>query len=194
MVVVSGCCLAYEALGNMSGAYSIGMGWTLSDNGFWGGFFRMSFSFSLGLLMSRGFRPLPVRGAFWIGAAVIAVCVAMPYVGPADMPWLNGCYDLLCTFVIFPAVVYLAASGTTTDRTSTRVCEFMGAVSYPLYISHYPIMYMFYAWVWAHGYTFADVWPVCVILLPVIVALAWMWLRVYDEPVRKWLTRVWLRK
>ena len=194
VVLVSAAALAYIAFSNMSGAYNIGVGWTLSDGGFWGGFFRMSFSFSLGLLMSRNFKPVRVRGAFWIGTVVLAAVVAMPYVGSPEMPWFNAGYDLLCTFVVFPVVVYLAASGSTTDATSTRVCEFLGAVSYPLYISHYPVMYLFYAWVWANGYTFSQVWPVCVALLPVIVFLAWVWLRVYDQPVRRWLARRWLSR
>ena len=42
------------------------MGWTLDGVNFLGGSLRMLFPFSLGMLMSRNFKPMKVRGAFWI--------------------------------------------------------------------------------------------------------------------------------
>lgn len=148
VVVLSAVAIACISLGNMSGYYHMGVGWSLADYGFFGGFLRMSFSFSLGLLMSRTHRPRKVRGAFWICAAIMAVIFPVPYIGGESMPWLNACFDLLCLLLIFPAIVYLGACGNTTDRTSTSICNFLGELSYPVYIIHYPIMYLFYAWVW----------------------------------------------
>lgn len=189
VVVLSGIGLAACALGNMSGYYHTGMGWSLADWGFVGGFMRLSFSFSAGLLISRGFRPRRIRGAFWICAAAIALVMACPYVGGPEASLLNGIYDTVCTLLIFPLLVYIGACGTTTDAFSTRTCNFLGEISYPVYIIHYPVMYMFYAWVWAHGYTFGEVWPVCALLFPGIILLAWAALRLYDTPVRRYLSR-----
>lgn len=194
VVAVSAVGLAACAFSNMSGAYSIGVGWSLADGGFFGGFFRLSFSFSIGLLMSREFKPRRIRGAFWLCAAVIAVLMACPYVGGNEPSAWNAAYDLLCTLVIFPAVVYIGACGNTTDAFSSKVCNFLGALSYPVYIVHYPIMYMFYAWVWSHGYTFAQVWPVCAVLFPGILIFAWLVMRYYDTPVRRFLSRRFLTK
>lgn len=59
---------------------------------------------------------------------------------------LNATYDLLCTFIILPAIVWIGANGVTTDRFSTAVCENLGNLSYPVYIVHYPLMYLFYSW------------------------------------------------
>ena len=189
VVVLSGIGLAACALGNMSGYYHTGMGWSLADWGFVGGFMRLSFSFSAGLLISRGFRPRRIRGAFWICAAAIALVMACPYVGGPEASLLNGIYDTVCTLLIFPVLVYIGACGTTTDAFSTRTCNFLGEISYPVYIIHYPVMYMFYAWVWAHGYTFGEVWPVCALLFPGIILLAWTAQRLYDAPVRRYLSR-----
>lgn len=189
VVVLSGIGLAACALGNMSGYYHTGIGWSLADWGFVGGFMRLSFSFSAGLLISRGFRPRRIRGAFWICAAAIALIMACPYVGGPEASLLNGIYDTVCTLLIFPLLVYVGACGTTTDTFSTRTCNFLGEISYPVYIIHYPVMYMFYAWVWAHGYTFGEVWPVCALLFPGIIMLAWVALRLYDTPVRRYLSR-----
>ena len=186
--------LAATAIGNMSGAYHLGVGWSMADYGFWGGFARLAFSFSAGLLMQRSFRPRRIRGAFWICSGLLCALLACPYVGgPAGPSVLNAVYDTVCTIVVFPAIVWLGACGTTTDATSTRICDFLGRISYPVYIVHYPVMYLFYAWVWAGGRTFAEVWPVCAALFVLIIAMAWCAMRFYDTPVRRRLTQL-LRK
>lgn len=175
------------ALGNMSDAYSIGVGWSMAGGGFFGGFFRMTFSFCVGLLLSRTFRKRHIRGAFWICAAIVTAILACPYVGGPEPSRWNAVYDLACTFVVFPAVVYMGACGTTTDKFSSNVCEFLGRLSYPVYIVHYPIMYLFYAWVWSHGLSFGEVWPVCAVLFVGIIVFAWLVMRYYDTPVRRYL-------
>lgn len=194
VVLVSAIGLAVCALyGNISGGYSTGFGWSMGIDGLGlvGGFFRLSFSFSVGLLMTRGFRRRSVRGAFWIASALIVAAMYCPYVGSPDGATpsaVNAVYDLCCTFFLFPAVVYIGACGMTTDKFSNLTCEFLGRMSYPVYIIHYPIMYLFYSWVWANGLSFADVWPVCIGLFVVIMCIAWTAMKFYDEPLRKWLT------
>ena len=193
VTAVSGAGLAIMAVGDFSGAYHLGMGWSMGGWGFLGGFLRLSFSFSVGLLMARGFRPVHVRGAFWICGALILAVLACPYIGVGDGPSVfNGIYDTFCTLAVFPAIVYMGASGATTDIMSTRICGFLGRLSYPVYIIHYPVMYLFYAWVWNNRLSFARVWPVCVALLVLITAMAWAALRFYDEPVRNALSHRWL--
>ncbi len=189
VVVISGIGLAACTLGNLSGAYHTGMGWTLAGWGFVGGFLRLSFSFSIGLLLSRNFRPRRIRGAFWICAAVMALLMACPYVGGPEPSVLNGIYDTMCTLMIFPTLVYIGACGTTTDAFSTRTCNFLGEISYPVYIIHYPVMYLFYAWIWAHDYTFGEVWHICTALFAGIILMAWAALGLYDIPVRRYLAR-----
>lgn len=196
VVAVSAIGLSAFALNNGSGAYHIGFGWTAGEWGFLGGFLRLSFSFSAGLLLSRTFRPRRIRGAFWICSALIAVALAMPYIGAIDgNPAIgNAFYDLGCTLLLFPAVVYIGACGVTTDKVSGNICEWLGNISYPIYIVHYPIMYLFYSWVWANNITIREALPVCAVLFVVIVALAWTVMRFYDTPVRRYLSRKWLCK
>ncbi len=188
VVVLSAIGLIACALANISGAYHLGVGWTMADLGFVGGFFRLSFSFSMGLLLNRIFTMRHIRGAFWICSAIIAAVFSIPYVGGNEPSMANAFYDLFCTLFIFPAVVYLGACGTNDDRLTYSVCEYMGRLSYPIYIIHYPVMYLFYAWVWAHGYTFGQVWWVCVGLFFLITAMAMAALRFYDQPLRRYLS------
>lgn len=188
-VVTAGIALAAIALGNGSGDYHLGVGWTAAGHGFWMGLARMTFSFSVGLLLSRTFKPVKIRGAFWICSALIVAVLSVPYVGGAEKPMMsNAVYDLVCTVVVFPLIVYLGASGTTTDRQSGRICEFLGAISYPVYIIHYPFMYLMYAWAWKNGYGVDRVWPVAAVIIVTVIVLAWMSLKYYDEPVRRWLS------
>ena len=194
VVVLSAVGLAVMALGNTSEAYHIGFGWSAAGWGFLGGFFRLSFSFSAGLLISRCFRKIRIRGAFWICTLILCTVMACPYVGGAEPNVYNALYDLFCTFLIFPAVVYLGACGNTTDRFSTSTCNFLGQLSYPIYIIHYPVMYLFYTWVWNNSLAFDQVWPVCVCLFFGIVFMAWCAMKFYDTPVRNYLTARFVNK
>ena len=194
LVVLAGAGLAAFAVGSLSGYGHLGVGWSLSDYNLLGGFLRLSFSFFIGLLMSRRFKPVKIRGAFWICSAALAVLFAVPYVGDGESPWMNGIYDSVCTLLVFPVLVYLGASGKATDKGTAKVCKFLGDISYPVYIVHYPFMYLFYAWLWKENLTFSETWPVAVGLFFGNILLAFLCLKLYDEPVRKWLTRKFLAR
>ena len=68
------------------------------------------------------------------------------------------------------------------------ICKFLGDISYPLYAIHYPIMYVFYSWlIEKQLYTLEDTWPVAAVVYFGSIALAYLCLKLYDEPVRRWL-------
>jgi peptidoglycan/LPS O-acetylase OafA/YrhL len=84
----------------------------------------------------------------------------------------------------------MAASGHTTDALSTRVCYWLGDLSYPLYAIHYPVMYVFFAWlIRGEHYRFSEVVPQALLTVAVSLVLAWLCLKLYDIPVRKCLSR-----
>lgn len=89
--------------------------------------------------MSRIFKPVKIRGAFWICSIAIAVLLSIPHIGGMEDSWMNGIYDSVCTIILFPILVYLGASGKTTDKGTSVICKFLGDISYPLYIVHYPL-------------------------------------------------------
>ena len=189
-VTLTGAGLAAFALGNGSGYGHLGVGWSLADHNLVGGFLRLLFAFPMGLLLSRVFRPVAVRGAFWTCSLAIVGLLSVPYVGDGTAPWMNGLYDSVCVLVLFPLLVWLGASGRATDRKTSGICKFLGDISYPVYVVHYPFMYLFYAWLWrGDAIPFTEAWPVAAGLFVGVVLLAWMVLKVYDEPVRRWLTR-----
>ena len=196
LVVIAGIGLASFSICNLSGSHHLGVGWSMIDYNLIGGFLRMLFAFSIGLLMSRIFKPVHIKGAFWICSLSILILLTMPYVGGETSPWMNGIYDAVCTILIFPLLVYLGASGKTTDKGTAKICKFLGDISYPVYIIHYPFMYLFYAWLWSKEphITFSQSWPVALCVFFGSIVLAYLCLKLYDEPVRKWLSKKFLTK
>lgn len=194
LVGVLGVALALFATLNLSGAGHIGVGWTMADYNLPGGLLRMLFSYSVGLLLSRGFKPIRVRGAFWICSLSLIALLAVPHVGGTQALWLNGLYDSLCVMLLFPAILYIGASGCTTDAGSRNICKFLGDISYPLYVVHYPFMYLFFAWVWDNHLSFAQAWPLALAEFFGNILLAYLCLKLYDEPVRRLLSKKLLRR
>ena len=195
LVILLGASLAWFALSDAAGYGMIGVGWTLDGVNFLGGSLRMLFPFSLGMLLSRNFKPVKVRGAFWICSIVLLVLFCVPYIEGKDPISFNGLFEAVCILFIFPVLVWLGASGKTTDKRSTQICKFSGDISFPLYAVHYPVMYLFYSWLIENKYyTFGEIWPMAIVVYFGSILLAYLCLKWYDEPVRKWLTRKFLPK
>ena len=183
------CALAWFAVTDQSGYGSIGVGWTVDRTNILGGMLRMLCPFTMGILMSRLFKPLrQARGAFWTSAALLLIIFHIPYIYSDGALSLNGVFEAACIIAVFHLVVWYAASGKTTDIASTRICRFLGDISYPLYIVHYPLMYAFYMWlIKTRQYTLYETWPAALAAVTASIILAWLCLKLYDMPVRKWL-------
>lgn len=195
LVVLLGVALVLFAVFDVSGYGNIGVGWTLDGVNFGGGLLRMLFPFSAGMLMSRNFRPMKVKGAFWICAIALVALFSVPYLEGAEPICANGVYEAFCIIVAFPALVWIGASGTTTDKKSTQICKFLGDISYPVYVIHYPFMYLFYAWLIKNQlFTLGETWQVALCVYALNVVLAYLCLKLYDEPIRKYLAKRFLKK
>ena len=186
LACLSGCILAHIAV---SDGY-LGVGWTMAEGGLWTGLVRMLFPYTMGMLMARVFSPLnKATGAFWICGTIILLVGCLPLMFGDLLPWQNGLYDALCVIVVFPSLVWLAASHLTPGAMTRRLSRFLGELSYPLYAVHYPLMYLFYAHIGFDGNLVPiskmnDVWPVAVALPVACILLAWICWRFYDRPVR----------
>jgi len=187
VVLLAGCGLATFAIWGPYG--DICAGFALTEENIIGGSLRLLFSFSAGLLLSRVFKPIRVRGAFWIGSLTIVALLAIPRIGGSDSLWMNGLYDTFCFAIVFPLLVYLGASEKTTNKITIRVCKLLGDISYPLYMAHYPFIYLYYAWVKNNKLSFTQSFPGALSLVIGSVLLAYACLKLYDEPIRKLLTK-----
>ena len=190
LVAVLGITSVWFTTTDVSGYGMFGVGWTLDAVNFFGGFIRMMFPFTMGMLIQRNFKPMKIRGAFWLCAAILVALFHVPFIPGNDVICLNGLYEACCIALVFPLLIWMAASGATTDIYSTKVCKFLGDISFPVYIVHYPLMYLFYAWLIDKKlFTLAETWPVALAVCAASVLLAYACLKLYDEPVRKWLTK-----
>lgn len=193
VVLVSAVSLARFSIWGPTG--DICVGYSLTGSEFTGGISRLLFSFTAGLLLFRIFKPLSnVKGFFWIGAIVLTVLLSLPRIGGAEDMWKNGLYDAACSIVAFPLLVYLGASEQKMSKAMTGLCKFLGDISYPLYMVHYPFIYLYYAWVKNNNLSFEQSLPGAAGVIVVSFLLAYLSLRFYDIPVRRFLTKLLFRK
>ena len=111
----------------------------------------------------------------------------MPRIGGSENLWANGLYDSLAIIVVFPFIIYIGAGGSMQSNVGRKICRFFGDISYPIYITHYPLVYTYTAWVSRNKPSFEDAFPIAIATIAFSVLLAYGCLKLYDEPVRKWL-------
>ncbi|RZL13442.1 MAG: acyltransferase [Hymenobacter sp.] len=186
LVLLAALALAHLAITSPAG--DVSGGWTLNAEQVRVGLTRTMYPFFAGLLLSRVAKPTRIKHAFVGGSLLLALILYMPRLGGAGHVWLNGLYEAVCIILIFPLLVYLGASGVVQAPAEGRVCKFLGDISYPLYLVHYPLVYFYVAWISNHkGVTLSQAWPYAVVVLLGSVLLAYASLKWVDEPVRHWL-------
>lgn len=192
LVFVSGCALIHMAVTSPAGDV-IG-GWALDGPQMRIGFTRLMYPFFGGLLLSRMVKPTQLKNAFLWCCLLLVVVLSMPRIGGSEHLWMNGLYDSLSIILVFPFIVYLGASGEIKGRILTKVCKFLGDISYPIYITHYPLIYIYTAYVTAGNLPISETYPAALALFFSSIILSYGYLKLYDEPVRKWLTKRFLPK
>lgn len=193
LVVIAACFTVYRSLtapmGDMVG------GWALNWEQQYVGFVRLMYPFFGGLLLSRlGWLIRIKKRAFWYCALIIIVILSIPRLGDEEHYWMNGLYESFCIIFIFPIIVSMGAGGKVTGKYSSRICKFLGDISYPIYITHYPLIYIYTAWVCNNNATITEGIPYMILVLVGAIALAYASLKLYDEPVRRRLTERFLKR
>lgn len=186
----------FGTLGERPGtAYTMVGGWALTAPELTIGFTRLLFPFLAGLLLSRLGWKIRVRGGFLWCSLLLVVLLAMPRVGGEAHGLWNGMYEAACILLFFPVVVLMGAGSVTTGRTA-KACKFLGDISYPLYITQYPIVFtLLGGWISnTPEATTAQVVFTSVMSCLFCFAAAYASLKLYDEPVRRWLTARWLHR
>lgn len=143
---------------------------------------RVAYSFSVGLLIFRSNWIIKNR----IGFLGLAVLLSLAFVMPGSQ-W-NWLTELLVVLFYFPLLVSLGAGSVLSSRLKS-VCTFSGNISYPLYMTHY-------AAIWIFGSYFTNTKPgageliiVVVVGVILLVVFAWLVMKYYDIPVRRYLSK-----
>ena len=169
-------------------------GWSLTVPQIHVALARLLFPFLAGMLLMRSGKRINIRGAFGWASFLLALCLCFPRIGGHAHLWMNGIYDAFCILVMFPLIVAIGAgngksAGTPGDN---RLANWLGGISYPLYITHYPLIYIWTAWVFGpqhpSGHT-GKAWLLGIGLWLTAIAIGYTCLKLYDEPVRRWLSK-----
>ena len=163
-------------------AYTVIGGWNLDPDQILIAVTRLFYPFFAGLLLSRVNKLITLKGGFWWCSLLIAVILVMPRPGG---PLTNGIYEAFCIIVMFPLIVSIGAGSKIQGKKSAAVCEFLGGVSFPLYITHYPLIYLQINWASSHqGAPLGThiIVGVSIFILAVLIAVASY--KLYDIPLR----------
>lgn len=162
-------------------------GWSLNAEQINVGFTRLLYPFFAGVLLCRLGKLIHIKGAFWVCSILITIVLALPRFGNEDSVWMNGLYESFCIILVFPIIVAIGAGGQIKSAFSAKICKLLGDISYPIYITHYPLIYWYTAWVVDNKVTIQEGYPLGIGVLIASVLMAYLCLKLYDEPVRNWL-------
>lgn len=186
-VFLSACLLVHLAVFGKQGDV-IG-GWSLDPAQLHVGFARVLYPFFAGLLLCRAAKISTVKNAFLLCSLLVIAVLSVPRIGGEDNLWMNGLYESISIIFIFPLIVYLGAGGQVEGKWAKRICKFLGDVSYPIYITHYPLVYVYTAWAFDKKMPGNNPLLVGAVFFIACIIVAWASLKLYDEPVRKWLAK-----
>ncbi len=165
-------------------------GWSLTAEQLRVGFTRVAFPFLAGLLLSRTVKPTQFKNAFIWCSLLLVLVLALPRFGGMQHFWMNGLYEALVIILVFPIIIYLGASGDINGPATSKVSKFLGDLSYPLYITHYGFIYIYTGWVSDRpSMSFGTALPYALLTFFGSLAVAYLCLKYYDEPIRTWLSR-----
>lgn len=171
--------------------YTVIGGFGLTPDQIYIGLCRLIYPFFGGLLLYRLSKwriNISRGGMLWCSLAVAATLV-VPHLGGESHEWINGLYCAVIILLVYPAIVAAGAGSPLKGKKTTAVCKFLGLISYPLYITHYPMIYVQMNWAAQHADAplGTHIW-VAVSIFIASIAVAYASVKVYDLPVRAWLS------
>jgi peptidoglycan/LPS O-acetylase OafA/YrhL len=191
-VFLSACLLVHYTVWGPQGDV-IG-GWSLDKTQLNIGFTRLLYPFFAGVLLCRLGKLIDVKWAFGVCSLLLVVILCLPRFGDESHLWINGLYESISIIILFPLIVAMGAGSTIKNKSAIKLCKFMGNISYPIYITHYPLIYWYTAWVVQDKIPMAKGILVGLGLLITAISIAYACLKLYDEPVRNWLQKRFMRK
>ncbi len=149
---------------------------------FFDGLARISFSFLMGMLIYRSNWIIKNK----LGLLGMSALLLMAFLTPYNDTW-NWLIEPVLVIFYLPLIVSLGA-GASLAAKHQKINKISGDISYPLYMVHYPFVWIFLTYVAGEKPGIAHLkWviPVSVILL---IGLAWLVFKFLDFPIRRYLT------
>ncbi|MDO3629112.1 acyltransferase [Mucilaginibacter sp. BT774] len=177
LAIISAAFIFYIAhhAGNLMGGWSWGT--------FWDGCARVSYSFLAGMAVYR-FNFIIKNKLGFIGLSVLLV---LAFLMPFSNKW-NWLSEPLVVILYFPLLVALGAGAILTTGLR-KLCVLSGKLSYPLYMTHYTVMWMFGNYYANHKPGTGQLTLIIISGLIILPAFAYLVMVLYDQPVRNYLSR-----
>lgn len=163
-----------------SGYLAVGFG---GDN-FWAGGIRLAFSFTAGILLFRSRRLAATSAPFWVLALSLAIVFFIPY----SETW-SVVIDPILVIAYFPLLIYWSAGQIQRTDEGKQVCQWLGNLSYPLYMIHYPFIWLFMSYVETHQPSPAEMAWIIAIGSMLLILLAHLAATKVEVPVRRYLQK-----
>jgi len=165
------CYVGYSS-GNLLG------GW--SGPTFWDGCARISYSFLAGLLIYRS--NWIIKNKLGFGALTILLLLAflMPF---SEWNWIS---EPLVVLLYFPLLISLGA-GAVLKPGLKKVCTFSGKISYPLYMTHYAVLWMFGNYLTNYKPDMTQLTFIVITSVILLFGFAYLVMVFYDIPLRNYL-------
>ncbi|ANI90021.1 hypothetical protein A9P82_12455 [Arachidicoccus ginsenosidimutans] len=153
-------------------------GWAGSN--FFDGLARIAFSFPMGLLLYR----LQLKPKRHINFTLLAIILVATFC-ITKWNWLIECAIVI---FVYPALIIFGANSVQ-NNTGKKVCTFLGNLSYPLYMTHYSLIWYFGYYHAANKWSIAQSWWITAAGVPVLIVFAYAVQVAIDTPVRKYFFR-----
>ena len=160
-------------------AGSIMGGW--GGENFWDGSVRISYSFLAGLLVYRSNWILKTKLGFVGMSVLLAFAFLIPF---SNWNWLS---EPIIVIFYFPLLIAMGAGATLTNGLK-KLCVFFGKISYPLYMTHYAVIWMFMNYFNSHKVGTTQLSFIITTGVILLIGVAYLMMTVYDNPIRKYLT------
>jgi peptidoglycan/LPS O-acetylase OafA/YrhL len=155
-------------------------GW--NGDTFWDGLIRVSYSFLAGMFIYRSKWIVNNR----LGFLSLAVLLMMGFMVPFTA-W-NLLWESLIVLIYFPLLIGLGA-GTMPVTRVRKFCNFSANISYPLYMTHYWLIWIFGNYFTIHHPVGMRLFLIVLGILTLQIVLAYVVMRVFDTPVRRALSK-----
>ncbi|QLC67344.1 acyltransferase [Flavobacterium sp. LPB0248] len=171
LAAIAICYVGYNS-GNLLG------GW--SGPTFWDGCARISYSFLAGLLIYRSNWIIKNKLGFGGLTFLLLLAFIMPF---SEWNWIS---EPLVVLLYFPLLISLGAGAVLKPRLK-KACIFSGKISYPLYMTHYAVLWMFGNYYTNYKPDTTQLTLIVITSVVLLVGFAYLVMVIYDIPVRNYL-------
>lgn len=172
LAAVALCFVSYRS-GNLLGGWS---GPTFLD-----GFARISYSFLAGLLIYRSNWVIKNK----LGFVGLSLMLLLAFIFPfSKWNWLT---EPAIVLIYFPLLIALGA-GSSLSPAFKKLCVFSGNISYPLYMTHYAVLWMFGNYYTSSAPGAMQSTLIVTIGVVLLIGFAYLVMVLYDIPLRRYLS------